>query len=188
MTAVNRSDWLGFPPGTVRMEKPEEGDVRELPDGSFDITYRLTRLTMTDAELRALDAEVHTKVMGERGGFLPYVVINGRRHDVETWLPVGWTPDEPPAGWCAGWRPPRYSTEIAAAWRVVEKMSATHWCRITTPFFPDDRCYAQFDLHNHSDATNPLCVQMADTVPEAICRAALMAIEQHAARLASELE
>lgn len=50
MTAVNSKDWPGFPPGTIRLEKPELKDIREMPDGSFDITLRFTRLTMTATE------------------------------------------------------------------------------------------------------------------------------------------
>lgn len=36
--ALNSADWLGFPPGTVEMTKPV---VVEMPDGSFQVTYRL---------------------------------------------------------------------------------------------------------------------------------------------------
>lgn len=49
MNNVNDPNWLGFPPGTVRLEKPEEGDVRKMPDGTFQITMRLTR-AMTPEE------------------------------------------------------------------------------------------------------------------------------------------
>ncbi len=55
-------------------------------------------------------------------------------------------------------------------------MQRTHHCRILTPFHPaDGRYWAKFDLHNHSDATNPPFQTSAPTMPLAVCRAALLA-------------
>jgi hypothetical protein len=68
-----------------------------------------------------MDAAVATLVMGHPGAFHDYVFINGRRCDVRTWIPKGWTPEEAPAGMFAGAGPRRYSAEIGLAWEVVER-------------------------------------------------------------------
>ena len=72
---------------------------------------------------------------------------------------------------------PHYSTDIAAAWTVVEKVGET------TPGFslidwpPDgeaERWVAQIGSHNYPD--DLWGEALAPTAPEAICRAALTAV------------
>lgn len=54
------TDLFSFPPGTVRMEKPKPADIRKLPDGTFDITVRFTRLAMTALDrARAIRCPTH---------------------------------------------------------------------------------------------------------------------------------
>lgn len=64
---------------------------------------------MTDAELRDLDARVHREVFG--------LVVRTDRHGHH------WTDEVGLAGLLAV---PRYTTDIAAAWRVVEHVQAVH--------------------------------------------------------------
>lgn len=99
----------------------------------------------------ALDALVAEKVMGWKStGMLELSVT-----DEEPWL------DE---NQCEKWCTPKYSTDIAAAWKVVEKFSsrfsmsrdALGWHANMTPFVGGD------------------CI--ADTAPHAICLAALKAV------------
>ena len=66
---------------------------------------------------------------------------------------------------------PHYSTDIAAAWEVVEKLG-----EMDLSFAPDDRegtwdCSFGWD----GSENNPTCVY-APTASEAICRSALLAV------------
>jgi hypothetical protein len=71
---------------------------------------------------RELDALVAEKVMGKPGRFVNRVCINGRWVDALTWISVEEDPANPSAGQFAGRMPAPYSTDIAAAWAVVEKL------------------------------------------------------------------
>jgi hypothetical protein len=66
-------------------------------------------------------------------------------------------------------QPRQYSTDIAAAWRVVEKMHADGWFYDVGDEVETPEHYARF--HRQSGAGFAL----ADTAPLAICRAALIA-------------
>lgn len=65
---------------------------------------------------------------------------------------------------------PSYSGEILTAWRVMEKMYLAQW-RLTLMQGWDGKWNAQF----HNSARMGLAVEA--TAPEAICRAALRALE-----------
>lgn len=73
---------------------------------------------------------------------------------------------------------PHYSTNIAAAWEVVEKLQVTHYVNVNihTPFFDGELHWCYFELHKHTD-THPLWSASGNTTPLAICRAALKAVE-----------
>lgn len=75
--------------------------------------------------------------------------------------------------------PALYSTDIAAAWQVVAAMEARgYWCRMQTPFRPGDSYRAGFTLHGVSGWNGrPDHWTAAETLPLAICCAALKAIE-----------
>ena len=64
---------------------------------------------------------------------------------------------------------PRYSTDIAATWQVVDAQPGGHRLALTPA--PDDQWCAMF---------GPGSYAIAETVPLAICRAALLAVEQGA--------
>jgi len=69
--------------------------------------------------------------------------------------------------------PGRYSTDIAIAWKVVEKLG-----EMDLSFAPDDRdgtwdCSFGWD----GSENNPTCVY-APTAPEAICLSALKAVDE----------
>lgn len=121
---------------------------------------------MSDEELRALDVEIHRKVMGEEyyeqeGKFwyiLPFVTdVTGKPFP----LPI-----------------PFYSTEINAAWLVVEKLAAENRGTLVLQDWLDvrgtpGRWCALFDLPDGHDTGQIL----ADTAPLAICKAILKSIE-----------
>ena len=66
---------------------------------------------------------------------------------------------------------PYYSTDIAAAWEVVEKLSAVWSFELETYRDNSIRCF--FRQHDHQE----LCVmQFSNSAPHAICLAALKAI------------
>lgn len=69
---------------------------------------------------------------------------------------------------------PNYSTNIAAAWQVVEHLAkAGWWMKLHTPFLSGDLYYASFDRHGCTDS-NPFYAGEGETSAAAICRAALV--------------
>jgi len=77
------------------------------------------------------------------------------------------------------------STDIAAGWQVVEQMqSLGYWCQARTPFGPPgskgcDGCWAGFTPHLTTGWNGrPDGWTHAETLPLAICRAALLALTQ----------
>lgn len=126
-----------------------------------------------------LDVQVHREVMGIDLYASPFVVINKRRIDILTYLPTTHTPEDPPAGWCAEWRPPHYSTDIGAAFQVVEHLQerweeygtieCNSWAFDRMSF---RRWRAAIHYTDLSGVHQVVCEQ-ADTLPLAICRAAL---------------
>ena len=69
-----------------------------------------------------LDALVAGQVMGKPGKWVERVRINDSWVECKTWLPDGYAPELPPCGSHAGMQPNPYSTDIAFAWKVVEKI------------------------------------------------------------------
>jgi hypothetical protein len=109
---------------------------------------------MTD---RVLDADVAEKVMG----WTVELIVSGR-DAFEEW--------RDPQGWRYGATPPSYSSDIAAAWQVVEHMRTRGW---------------RFEIHELWEGWRAIFVlratyaeyqERAESAPLAICRAALAAI------------
>jgi len=73
---------------------------------------------------------------------------------------------------------PKFSTDIAAAWQVVEKMRDTlgHW-ELAHHILDPRKCYAEFggEYEPYDGWHNCKGCALADTAPLAICRAALLA-------------
>jgi hypothetical protein len=120
---------------------------------------------MTDDELRKLDAEVHREVM-DKHCELGYC---GTRQDYVGYCEYGMHAI------------PRYSSSIAAAWQVVEKLCAAHLLaqveeRIAEP---------PWECFFHQRLTLELVgSSTAETAPLAICRAALAAVREQVSRTA----
>ncbi len=71
-----------------------------------------------------------------------------------------------------GTRLPAYSTDIAAAWEVVEAMQTKGWCWTVVSFGRQVRVKFHNSVLAHDD--------MSETVPLATCRAAIRAVEYYA--------
>lgn len=136
---------------------------------------------MTATELRKLDAEIHIKVMGLRAEFgrhSQYEVENETdRHiwEREDWWAVEAEPT-PPGNNRRCLPVPRYSTDISAAWKVVEALCGPDYraCRID---WAAGQCGCSFvTVH----AGSWLGHAGAETVPLAICRAALVVLNRAA--------
>ena len=69
-----------------------------------------------------------------------------------------------------GWSFPSYSTEIAPAWEVVEKLWTERWIWFKIHPSSDEGWQVNIEINNRSVPV------IADTAPLAICRAALLAI------------
>lgn len=131
---------------------------------------------MTTDELRALDREVAEKVMGDR------------------WVPD--CPDYPngPGWWIspgghkcstADGGPANYSTDIAAAWRVLEHMKALGWLlhvnAASDGFVVNGGGYDLPESGEWGGAmlTNRFMQAPGDTAPEAICAMALAVVARY---------
>lgn len=106
-------------------------------------------------DLRALDAEVHEKVFGER---------------LRTETARQLVPD--------------YSGDIAAAWQVVEKLTEGEYVKVScnTSHYHGDYCTIIAAHESQRDATSlvkqDVFAQWGNTMAEAICLAALKAVGQ----------
>jgi len=118
-----------------------------------------------------LDALVEKRIFGRKWVLHQYVKVNGTVHATPTWLLLGQCPSDPPWGTVPAQVPPPRSTDIGAAWEVVEAFAANGWrpwvrradngtwlCRMTRK------------LHYWN--------AQADTAPHAICLAALETSEK----------
>jgi hypothetical protein len=117
-----------------------------------------------------LDALVAEKVMGWRK--VPRRVINDRDLGPGWWHPTKGDPESPNPG-ASAFPPPSYTTDIAAAWDVVETLNKKGiylWAVGQEDSFPG--WSADFG-RNHQSAH----VAWGETAPLAICRAALKASE-----------
>ena len=71
---------------------------------------------------------------------------------------------------------PLFSTDIAAAWEVVEEMNKTYHWRISSPFIPGEPYFAGLTPHGVTGWNGCPDYEMpGDIVSLAICRAALLA-------------
>lgn len=137
---------------------------------------------MTPAEIDALpagyelDALVAEKVMGwtERDSRGP------GGHPMRRWFP----PQNGPWEWDQD-EPKPYSTDIAAAWEVVEKLATDGWFQILcNPNGPDGKQVWRVELDPPSQSGERLHARVlegtdrsyGDTAPVAICRAGLKAL------------
>lgn len=113
---------------------------------------------------RELDALVGQKVMGWTRAY-------DRRLKGE-W----WSAPEDPQGFYADF--PEWSTDISAAWVVVEKMRERgFWFRMSTPFsLKGTTLFGGFTSHNSTGWNGrPDYGHAAESAPEVICLAALKA-------------
>lgn len=116
---------------------------------------------------RELDALIAEKVMG----WPPKPAHAGWQGDVVPSLAdPKWVQAGPDRGWEMVFLP-NYSTDIAAAWKVVEKMRETPKPFFSLAWYISGRWGAAF--LGHDDGTD---AEMADTAPHAICLAALRAV------------
>ena len=123
---------------------------------------------MTEQELRDLDARVHQDVMRlechksdgawfETNPALPLVNLDGKPFPMLV---------------------PAYTTDIAAAWQVVEQLHGRLWFEIHCA--GGKRADDTFEVSVYTDyweQTEPTAVAVAETAPLAICLAALKAVE-----------
>lgn len=130
----------------------------------------------TTAAGRELDALVAEKVMGTTG-IRAVTVIDGRGAHSEPGTAVDVTlPDGRPGRQAT--QLPHYSTSIAAAWLVVERLNDRFHARIQSPFEPGDLYFVGFTIHGTSGFNGrPDFRASASTAPLAICRAALLVCE-----------
>lgn len=116
-----------------------------------------------------LDAQVARRVFARNYRLVPSVCINDRWVEMPTWLMDHESPESPGAGAHAGMTPPRYSTDIAAAWLVVDKMREQGWmCMLTIGIGGETMA-----VFNRPDS--PSVVDVGSTPSLAICSAALAA-------------
>lgn len=106
---------------------------------------------------RELDVLVAEKVMGWRGSSEKHYVGNSGKC------------------FCCGIIPP-YSTSIAAAWEVVEKMFYLGWDLELQYFKKNDKEYTVRVLFAEIGNQELSTLAFADTAPHAICLAALEAV------------
>lgn len=126
-----------------------------------------------------MDALVDEYLFGQEWYRSERVQINGKWFDVPTWIERPRTPESPAAGSEPGQVPPCYSTDIAAAWPVVEALEGRGFCiRLTTPFLPGEP-YTCGATPQGTTGWNgrPDHLATAPTAPLAICRAALAVVQ-----------
>lgn len=147
-------------------------------------TTETTETGAGEATGRLLDAHVAEKVMGwTRGGGLWSDVWwcqggNRTRLAIPDWDASRIYCDFPGV---TVWNP---SQDIADAWQVVDAMEAKgFWASMKTPWtgrIPGGKCTCIFIPHGKSDWGGRVSdVTRADSLPEAICRAALKAAEEN---------
>lgn len=134
--------------------------------------------TTTD-DLRQLDTQVAEQVFGIQKIFQPYTVKSassslyfGNPFDL-VYIPSGKPPRTHMIDAVAV---PSYSTDIAAAMQVVEKMRECYpqiW--FTCGFAGDDKWMAGFEWANTSDGSVSV---IAESLPQAICEAALQVTKE----------
>lgn len=74
---------------------------------------------------------------------------------------------------------PNYSTDISAAWEVVEKMMNKKYRYVFRGNFEGDGLHwAAFDQQEWADSNPPWQSNLCESLPLAICRAALLAVRE----------
>jgi hypothetical protein len=142
---------------------PLDDQLLEVQGGeqrTLDSTYNPTDRTSGENELTDIDT---IPAGQEVDALIAEKVFGGPGKNVQWYWWRNSTPSldvDPPI--YAG---PAFSTDIAAAWRVVEKMKECHWFLLTDRI--DTKWYAAF-----SDKAKSI----ESSAPLAICRAALKAI------------
>ena len=130
---------------------------------------------------RELDGRIECEIMERPGAWHPWVQINGRWIDIETWIPDYASLEDPPKGSHAGSTPRSYSTSIAAAWEVVEKLKADGWdIHLDSVGFNNDiegewRTFFNYDAEGVA-ARQHHVYEDGDTAAESICKCALAAV------------
>lgn len=131
-----------------------------------------------------LDARVHRDVMGRVWDESRCRVCGWplARSDAD-FMADGCIPDNcsmRPAPRSRADAPPAYSTDIATAWTVAEKMGERGFhARICTPFEPDMPHFVGFTPHGVTGWNGrPDFSASGESAPLAICRAALVAAEE----------
>lgn len=116
---------------------------------------------MTDAQL---DWDIAMKVLGWTAVGLPTIG--------QTWI----YPSRPDRG--VRHEIPPFSSNLAAAWKVVERLQELGWhARLLTPFEPGQPYFCGFTPQGTTGWNGrPDHEASAETMPLAICRAALMAV------------
>lgn len=118
---------------------------------------------------RALDAEIAEKVMGWTDVSLtaPRRMPNG----VTWFVPCGYSPENR-----CHVELPEYSSDIAAAWEVVEHLKSRGWAiRLSNKMV--DWCWWAYVYDYRSEHAAAEATVQEDTAPMAICLAALKAID-----------
>ncbi len=122
---------------------------------------------------RELDALVAEKVMG----LTVKLMYDPGFIDIGPWEKVDGVSDPPDAieGWCPV---ADYSTSIAAAWEVWEKLIEDGWYPdLITTYGPGEKTpIYRCELHRGWDGLDDHLVVCADTAPASICLAALAAV------------
>lgn len=123
---------------------------------------------MTSLELRALDRRVAVEIMGDT-------------YDAEANV---WTATDGGTFSSHDGGPRRYSREMSAAWDVVEKLTEGEYVKVScnTSHYHGDYCTVFAADERQRDATalvkRDVFAQSGETMPEAICKAALKATEK----------
>ena len=115
-------------------------------------------MTETLVAGRELDALVAEKVMGHTVTWLATAISPAQPHYVDRAIACGYLLVE------------YYSTDIGAAWQVVERMRELNYGIAIS-----DGPAWSFAVAPNDDAGDVTC-ELADTLPLAICRAALRAV------------
>ena len=122
---------------------------------------------------RELDAAVAERVMG--WFIVPSVVINDTDRGKSWWRESFGDPLDPGSGTFQHTSPPCFSTNIAAAFQVVEKMRET--CSVDIEMVAG--CTTANGVFITTPGAGDACTayDWAETLPLAICRAALKALD-----------
>jgi hypothetical protein len=120
---------------------------------------------MSTDELRAMDIEIHREVMGAGCTFAPEA------------CDPDWFDDEAPFIVV-----PRYAADMRAAWLVVERLTEGEYVKVRCgqSHYHGDYCTVVAAHESQRDASSlvkrDVIAEWGETMPVAICRAALKAV------------